>query len=244
MTFDRSRTADLQRIFLELTLAAVQELDRMQTRPGFKPYFRLWDYDPLKTFRSWLIQVPDDVDSRPSEPLVLERTWDAVEDRDRLARDLRRRPRLQPTMCVREAKLPGNEFEFLREVGSKIPFPLVELRDTHLSVRPVQFGIEGFRRDTVRLRSERVRLSWGGAPHTSMKAAAAWAERMRSLCCGCFPDQDVSILRTGSTGLCALCRSAALEDNIACPACRGTYHRDCWDYVGHCAVYGCVGTAI
>src|SRR5215204_4647053 len=105
MTFDRSGTTDKQRLLLELSLQAMLELDRMETRPAFAPYFRLWDYDPHQPWRSWLIQVPD-AEPLPSDPLVLERTWDAAEDRERLVRDLRRRPRLQPTLCVREARLP------------------------------------------------------------------------------------------------------------------------------------------
>jgi hypothetical protein len=242
MTFDRSGTADKQRLLLELSLQALQELDRMATRPLFAPYFRLWDYDPHRPWRSWLIQVPDDGDPAPSGPLVLERTWDAVEDRERLARDLRRRPRLRPTMCIREARLPKEEFEFLRSVGKRIPYPQHYLREAHPVLQPAQFGIEGFRKDSVRLRSERIRLEWGGEPVSELKAVATWAARMRSLCGGCFPDEDISIVRAGATGTCSLCRQAALDEPRACPECRSCYHRECWDYVGRCAVYGCGGS--
>lgn len=241
MTFDRSGTADAPRRFMELLMQAMRELERMEARPGFAPYFRVWDYDPQGTYRSWLIQVPDDGDPLQPDPLVLERTWEAEEDRERLGRDLRRRPRLEPTMYLRESRLPRAEFEFLRGVGKRIPFPLFELRDDHPSLQTVQYGIEGFRRETVRLRSERVRLTWGAVPPTGMKATATWAERVRGLCRSCF-DGQVSILRSGATGLCSLCRGPSLEDAFACPVCRAAYHQECWDYVGRCAVYGCGGT--
>lgn len=212
----------------------------MATRSGFRPFLRIWDYDPHGTYRSWLIQVPDDSDLLQAAPLVLERTWDAVHDRERLARDLRRRPRLQPTLCIREARLPQEEFATLRDLGRRIPFPLLSLRDAHTSLQPAQYGIEGMSKDNVRLRSERVRLEWG-IPAIEMRAVAAWAGQLRNLCCGCFPDEHISILRSGPTGTCSLCRRTALEDTASCPVCRAPYHRECWDYVGRCAIYGCGG---
>jgi hypothetical protein len=242
MTFDRSGTADPQRRFLHLTLEAMQELDQVGARPGFAPCFRIWDYGPHQPYRSWLIQMPER--NAPFEPaaIVLERAWDAAEDRERLARELRRRPRLQPTMCVREAELPTREFASLRTFASRIQFPLLELRNAHLSIQPAQYGIEGFRHDAVRLRSERVRLEWGGAPPIELKTVAAWATQVRNLCSGCFPDENISIQGAGPTGLCSLCRRTALSDVVGCPACGVAYHRECWYYVGKCAIYGCSST--
>jgi hypothetical protein len=241
MTFDRSGTTDRMRWLLDLTHGALQELNRMTTRPGCRPFFRVWDYHPHKTYRSWLIQVPDDDEVLQIAPLVLERTWDAAQDRERLARDLRRRPRVQPTLCVREARLPAEEFAPLREVGKRIPFPLLELRDTH-ALQSAQYGIEGVRRDAVRLRSAQVRLEWND-PLPGLKAVARWAAQVRALCESAFPDADISIVRTGPTGTCSLCRRAALEETTSCPDCKVVYHRECWDYVGRCAIYGCGGGA-
>jgi hypothetical protein len=239
MTFDRSAITDRRRQLLELTLEAMRELDRMTARPGFLPWLRIWDYDPHRAFRSWLIQIRDETPSHQPEPLVLERTWDAAEDRTRLARDLRRRPPLQPTLSVREAALPPEEFAFLRTAASRIPYSRLELRDAHTSLQPAQYGMEGFSKETVRLRSERIRLEWGGDPAAEMKAVAAWAARLRSLCMGCFPDGNVSILQSSPTGRCSLCRDPALEEATACPECRAPYHRECWEYLGRCAIYGC-----
>ena len=242
MTFDRSGITDRQRQFLELTLAAMQELDRMKARPAFSPLFRIWDYDPHRTYRSWLIQIPEDDDSPHADSLVLERTWDATADREGLARNLRRRPHLHPTMVVREAVLPKEEFAFLRSAGKRTPYSRLELRDAHTSLQSAQYGIEGFRKDTVSFQPDRIRLEWGGNPPPELKAVAAWAARMRSVCSGCFGDEDISILRAGVTGSCSLCRTPALSEVQACPECRSPYHRECWEYVGRCAIYGCPGS--
>jgi hypothetical protein len=239
MTFDRSGTTDQARKILELTLEATRELGRMTTRPGFRPFFRIWDHQP-KHYRSWLIQVPDDDVVLQPAPIVLERTWFAAEDCERIERDLRRRPRLQPTLRVREAPLPKEEFAAMRELGKRIPFPLLELRDAHSS-RPSPYGIEGMRKDNVRLRSERVRLEWGGVPDPELKAVVAWAAQVRALCESAFPDADISVVRAGPTGTCSLCRRAALQETTVCPDCKVVYHRECWDYVGRCAIYGCGG---
>lgn|SRR5581483_1625369 len=243
MTFDRSGTADQQRRFLELTLSALQELERTATRPGYEPLFRIWDYNPPRQFRSWLIQVPERSASGPHPSLVLERTWDAAEDRDRLARDLRRRPRLHPTLRAREAELPPEDFAFLRGVASRLEFPLLSLRDAFTWVHPAQYGIEGFRRETVRLRSGRVRLEWSGNPPAELKAIASWATRTRELCERSFPSSDVVLQDAEPTGRCSLCHRSVLEHHCTCPACGAGYHQDCWEYVGRCAIYGCVGTA-
>ena len=241
MTFDRSGTTDRQRQLLELTLVAMQELEQMNARRPFSPWLRIWDYDPHQAYRSWLIQIPEEDDPQPPAPLVLERTWDAAEDRERLARDLRRRPRLQPTLSVREARLPKEDFDYLRSVGSKMPYPRIELRDAHTSLQPAQFGIEGFRKDAVQMSTARIRLEWGGVPRPGLEAVAAWAARLRSLCSACFPDRGISILLGVLTGICSLCRRPALEETQRCPECRAMYHRDCWDYLGRCAIYGCTG---
>jgi hypothetical protein len=164
MTFDRSGTAEPQRRFLELTLLAMQELEKLTARPGFAPVFRIWDYPPHGPYWSWLVQSADRTGERGPAALVLERSWDVAEDRDRLALDLRRRPRLQPRLRVREAELRADEFGFLRTFASRIEIPLIDLRNARSSIQPAQYGIEGFRRDTVRPRSERVRLEWEGRP--------------------------------------------------------------------------------
>ncbi len=241
MTFDRSALATHEQRFLQLTLEAMREIERLGARPGFSPCFRVWDYSPHREYRSWLIQTPMEGGPDPQGPIVLERTWDVVADRERLARNLRRRPSLQPTLSLREAELPRGEFASLRALASHISFPLLGLREAHVATQPAQYGIEGFRRDAARLHSERVRLEWGGNPPAELRAAVAWAQQVRGMCENRFPDERVSILRAGPSGTCSLCRGPVLADPRGCPRCGARYHAECWAYLGRCAIYGCRG---
>jgi len=43
--------------------------------------------------------------------------------------------------------------------------------------------------------------------------------------------------RAGST--CPVCGQAVADAPLPCPACRTTHHRDCWKYIGGCAIFGC-----
>jgi hypothetical protein len=238
MTFDRSGLDEAQLRFLRLTLEAIREIERMEARPDFRACFRVWDYSPHGEYRSWLLQTPNEADT---EPIVLEQAWDAAADRERLARDLRRRPHLLPTTRIREASVPRAEFDALRMLASHIEFPYLHLREGHLLLPPAQYGLEGFRRDAVRLRSERVRLEWGGHPPVELKAAVAWARQARALCESCFPDAPVSVVESGPSGTCSLCRRIVTSESRLCPLCGVRYHEECWDYLGRCAVYGCRG---
>lgn len=44
-----------------------------------------------------------------------------------------------------------------------------------------------------------------------------------------------------AAAFCALCQTAIADGEEAtdCPGCAARYHRDCWDEVGGCGVYGC-----
>jgi hypothetical protein len=42
-----------------------------------------------------------------------------------------------------------------------------------------------------------------------------------------------------AAGLCPICTTVLKEPLIRCPRCRAPHHRECWDYLGRCAVYGC-----
>jgi hypothetical protein len=51
-------------------------------------------------------------------------------------------------------------------------------------------------------------------------------------------------LRTGEftellSGHCPICTTTLAEPLVRCPRCRSPHHRQCWDYLGHCATYGC-----
>lgn len=40
-------------------------------------------------------------------------------------------------------------------------------------------------------------------------------------------------------GLCPVCRSSAADADVRCPDCHTRHHRECWEYNGGCAKYGC-----
>jgi hypothetical protein len=42
-----------------------------------------------------------------------------------------------------------------------------------------------------------------------------------------------------AAGLCPICTTPLAEPLIRCPRCRAPHHRECWEYLGRCAVYGC-----
>jgi hypothetical protein len=41
------------------------------------------------------------------------------------------------------------------------------------------------------------------------------------------------------TGRCPICAQGLREPLIRCDRCRAPHHRDCWEYLGRCAVFGC-----
>lgn len=45
----------------------------------------------------------------------------------------------------------------------------------------------------------------------------------------------------GTAPFCAICQTPIAEGEAAtaCPACATPYHKECWDEVGGCAMYGC-----
>jgi hypothetical protein len=41
------------------------------------------------------------------------------------------------------------------------------------------------------------------------------------------------------SGRCPICTTVLAEPLVRCPRCRSPHHRPCWEYLGHCATYGC-----
>jgi len=41
------------------------------------------------------------------------------------------------------------------------------------------------------------------------------------------------------TGRCPICTTTLREPLVRCRRCRAPHHRECWDYAGRCATYGC-----
>jgi len=60
--------------------------------------------------------------------------------------------------------------------------------------------------------------------------------------------QGVSILEVGPAApddagppICKVCGELIEPPSVLCIVCRTPHHRDCWDYVGTCSIYGCTG---
>ena len=41
--------------------------------------------------------------------------------------------------------------------------------------------------------------------------------------------------------VCKVCGDPITRDYVLCAACRTPHHRDCWEFVGSCSIYGCNG---
>ena len=61
--------------------------------------------------------------------------------------------------------------------------------------------------------------------------------------------QGVSILAVGAAAteedagppICKVCGEAIETPGVLCVVCRTPHHRDCWEFVGSCSIYGCQG---
>lgn len=53
------------------------------------------------------------------------------------------------------------------------------------------------------------------------------------------PGLEADKLRRRPDGRCLVCRDPLTADRVECRSCRTPHHRDCWDYVGSCSIYGC-----
>jgi hypothetical protein len=41
--------------------------------------------------------------------------------------------------------------------------------------------------------------------------------------------------------VCKVCGDPITEEHVVCSACRTPHHRDCWQFVGGCSIFGCNG---
>jgi hypothetical protein len=51
--------------------------------------------------------------------------------------------------------------------------------------------------------------------------------------------QIVAIDRPKLVARCQVCGERVTLDRIDCRRCETPHHRDCWEYNGRCAMYGC-----
>lgn len=60
--------------------------------------------------------------------------------------------------------------------------------------------------------------------------------------------QGIEIVASGATAaedygppLCKVCGESIEGPSVLCVVCRSPHHRDCWEFVGSCSIYGCNG---
>jgi hypothetical protein len=60
--------------------------------------------------------------------------------------------------------------------------------------------------------------------------------------------QGIAIVESGAAEpddagppICKVCGEAILTPGVICVTCRTPHHRDCWEFVGSCSIYGCNG---
>jgi len=41
--------------------------------------------------------------------------------------------------------------------------------------------------------------------------------------------------------VCKVCGEPIVEPAVICTTCRTPHHRDCWEFIGFCSIYGCNG---
>jgi hypothetical protein len=61
-------------------------------------------------------------------------------------------------------------------------------------------------------------------------------------------NEGISIVSAGAAAvedagppICKVCGEAIVTPGVLCATCRTPHHRDCWEFVGSCSIYGCNG---
>jgi hypothetical protein len=61
-------------------------------------------------------------------------------------------------------------------------------------------------------------------------------------------NEGISIVSAGAASIeeaglpvCKVCGEAIVTPSVVCATCRIPHHRDCWEFVGACSIYGCNG---
>lgn len=53
------------------------------------------------------------------------------------------------------------------------------------------------------------------------------------------PNIGPPVMVSSPGGTCQVCGGELASEIVACPACETHHHRECWDFAGGCATYGC-----
>jgi hypothetical protein len=60
--------------------------------------------------------------------------------------------------------------------------------------------------------------------------------------------QGISIVQAGPADvedagppICKVCGEPIQTPSVLCASCRTPHHRDCWEFIGACSIFGCSG---
>jgi hypothetical protein len=136
-----------------------------------RPQFRLWHYPELSSHRSWTIFKSP---LQNSQSVVREVAWDFFADSAPLVDPLvalKQGFHTNPTVVVRDAKLPDDEFSRLFEQGRHLNIPLIGIGQG--------WGLDGVTSGIELFGFDRVRLEWWCEGPEEWRALTDWVKKFR-----------------------------------------------------------------
>ena len=169
--------AELEARALRL-LEHAKEVEPRQVIRRYGSVLRLWHYPAFGPQRTWTILKPGRKAQENAGPLVREATWDRAADHERLfnpLEGLRNGFDSQPTIGLREARLPAAELRSLLEIAANLAVPVVLFpRPGDVRVDGEYFGLQTYEA------SSSVRLQWWCDGPTEWRHFTDWFGQVRS----------------------------------------------------------------
>jgi hypothetical protein len=112
-------------------------------------------------------------------------------------------------------------------------------------VRAAMIALDGFTPVTLDLGPAGIALRTGLTPGFQPDRLASFGGEAltlgRALLQALNPSVVISEVESLGVGICPVCSTPVDEDRCLCTRCRTPHHKDCWSYLGGCAVYACAG---
>ena len=180
--------ADFDLDFVELSRRAYLALAKAYT-PGPQyliPSFRLWHYPRSGQQVTWVVFQCRPVVPKGVMPVVRRLRWDKESDYNRFIPKLRRRPRLDPTITMNEAKLHEPMLTEFMDEAARLGLPRGHLIPPYLSEIRKEYGLEGY---DVEGNDGRpiVRIEWDQPPMASLGRIVEWSDEVREWLCSVLP---------------------------------------------------------
>jgi hypothetical protein len=163
--------------FYELRRRAIILLERADRNEPqdpirkLQPQFCLWHYPAFSAHKSWTVFKSR---SQHSQGVVREASWDILADSARLSDPLvglKQGFHTNPTVVVRDGKLPDDEFSSLIEQGRRLNIPLIGIEQ--------RMGLDGETSGIELFGFDRVRLEWWCEGPKEWRALTDWVMKFR-----------------------------------------------------------------